>query len=276
MDRREFLAGLASSVLAAGHLPLLAGGRTALKSLAATGGLDYPFDPIKGYVKKNRPLAEGAISGEQYTLKYAILLAAGSPVAPAMRNPTVGTLTISRSLGQDGAPRYEVQQMMTGRPVDRRVTSRITCRDNELNTPVSWSTHTRQPSRGKVTSQSREEGRIEGDEVILRGPCDTIYRAERPVACWWTLLDFLARRADRDTRVEFDMLREMSRFHPGQTMRYDGTVTLPRSGDRGIKLHNFVQRGHAVPAANFLLDENGLPQLVTGLQVSWALQSVRA
>ena len=85
MNRRDFLTGLASSALAAGHLPLLAGSRDENDTWVKAGAPEYPFEPITGYVQNYPPLPEGGIQGDEYTLDYNILFAAGGPADPAGR-----------------------------------------------------------------------------------------------------------------------------------------------------------------------------------------------
>ena len=276
MNRRDVLVGLVSSALAAGHLPLLAGGRDEHVSWAKAGKADYPFEPIAGYVDSDPPLTKGGIPGDKYTLTYDILFAAGGPADPAARTHNVGTLRISRSLDEGGAPRYEVTRRIPFRWANRNVHSHIRCRDNPLNTPVSWTTRTTSLANKDTGGVTTEKGRLRKGSITLSGPCERTYTADNPVICWWTLLDFIARRADEDTHLRADYLREMSRFHQGQTLRYDGQVTLPRKQERDVHLKNYVQWGHGVAATNFLVDENGLPQLLTGMQTSWALKGIHA
>ena len=276
MNRRDFLTGLASSALAAGHLPLLARTRGENMTWAKAGNSEYPFEPVTGYVENYPPLARGGIPGDEYTLTYDILFAAGGPADPAARTRKVGTLTINRTLDEQSDPHYEVTRHIPFRWANRTVHSRIRCRDDMLNTPVTWTTRTNSPANKSPTGGTTEKGRLRDGRIALKGPCERTHTADNPVICWWTLLDFIARRADAHTNLQADYLREMSRFHPGQTLRHDGRVTLPRQQGAAVQLENYVQWGHGVAAANFLVDGNGLPQLITGMQTSWALKRIHA
>jgi len=75
--------------------------------------------------------------------------------------------------------------------------------------------------------------------------------------------------AERGKEYEFALLREGTFFFGNQTVFFDGMVTIPMKGGKK-EFRNYLHVGDGTLPTNYLVDENGVPVIVThGIVSEW-------
>lgn len=275
IDRRQFLeSGLAAAALAAaGRLPLLAADTESGSGIDASAG-PHAVKPVRSLLPRFSP-ADPRTEQGHYALTYNIIHWSGATSAVALPpNPVIGSITIKRTPARDSVL-YEVNQQTRIGGVNNMIEAQITCRTDDLNSLKSWNVrfyHDNQARQTDPLSLIQEKGTCRNGKISV-GSRDSKYgfAAKRPVLTQWTLLNYLIHRATPATRVDFDLLQDLSLFKPAQNLFYDGPVCLKLKGDETVTLHSYAQIGEGILPIHYLLDDHRRPQLVTAGLISWAL-----
>ena len=275
IDRRQFLeTGLAAAALAAaGRLPLLAADSDSDSGIDASGA-PHAVKPIRNLLPRFSPAAPRIEQG-RYALTYNVIHWSGATSAVALpANPVIGNIAIKRTPTRDSVL-YDVNQQTRIGGVNNVIEAQITCRPDDLDSLKSWNVrflHGNQAQQTDPFSLIEEKGACRNGAISF-GSRDSKYAfaATRPVLTQWTLLNYLIRKASPSTRVDFDLLHDLSLFKPAQSLFYDGPVRLKLKGDNTVTLHSYAQVGEGVLPIHYLLDGYGRPQLVTAGLISWAL-----
>jgi len=270
ITRREFIerGAMVAALMSAGRLPLLGQGIVS----AATPG-PACVQPVTGYLGGFAPALAGRALGAEYTLAYDIVhwnRTDGKTWVTV--NDVLGSLRIARSVSEEG-PRYDVEQTMTYSGVENRLEAAILCNDDELNTLRRWRVKWSASAGGKPIPQVHlADHGYAGDGLCRLWP-EQPFPVAGPLVSQWTILDLLARRAGERTDVCFRLLDDLSRLKEDQHLRYDGQEEIDCA--RGhVTLASFLQTGRGIHPRHYLVDDRGLPQLVTAAMMSWALRSV--
>ncbi len=275
IDRRQLLeTGLAAAALvAAGRLPLLAAHTESGSGIDASTG-PHAVKPVRSLLPRFSPADPQAPQG-RYALNYNIIHWSGATSAVALPpNPVVGSITIKRTPARESVL-YQVNQQTRIGGVNNVIDARITCRTDDFNSIKSWNVrfyHENQAQQTDPLSLIEEKGACGNGEISF-GSRDSKYAfaAKRPVITQWTLLNYLIRKADPSTSVNFDLLQDLSLFKPAQSLFYDGPVPLKLKNNNLVTLRSYAQIGQGILPIHYLLDDHRRPQLVTAGLISWAL-----
>jgi len=274
LDRRQFLsaAALAGTLACAGGLPLLrarAGGNGS--GIDANTG-PGEVKPIRGYLRDHAPVAgEGPARGP-YRLTYDVVHWDWTPANTD--NTVVGTLDIAH----DGQGGFTVAQDIAYGATRNLLDAEIACGPGPLRPLTSWTLTARaEDMDGNAIARLglRETGKAEGDAIRVAGPRhEYSFRAGgAPVVSQWTMLEYFMREAGQDTDIHFDLLQDLSLHKADQRLVYTGPVEVPMAGGT-IKLESYRQTGPAVLPTHYLVDDEGLPQLVTTMIMAWGLRTI--
>ncbi len=276
IDRRQFLRSslMATTLAAAGHLPLLA---------AETGsgsGIDpdlggYPIKTIRGYLEEFTPAATAQDNPNRLHLAYDIVYwVGGNRLSGQCKNTVIGRVEIDRLTTPDGL-QYQVTQQTKIGAIDNLLKARLTCAPDAPNTIRSWqleARHTKADGQTIPTSQIAEAGSLQNGRIhIDGGKYKYDYSPAHPVLTQWTIPDLLLQTATPQMSVTFDLLQDLSIFKPDQSLTYDGQTNVPIANNKQATLQTYAQTGNALLPTHYLLDKKNRPQLITTSILSWAL-----
>ena len=276
MDRREFLhhGMLATSLLAAGRLPLLAKETAAGSAIDAKAG-PYAVKLVRDYLTDFSP-SETTAEQHQRAMRYDIVhWHWGRGGRGSNENTVVGQLRIAREKA-DGKVVYEVEQKKRIGGVDNVVEAEFACNADPLDSLRVWRLKRYEidaNGRTRTASELAEKGRCDGGRIRIEGDNYRYeHRAAHPVVTQWQLPFVLAGQAGARPNLAFDLLQDLSLFKPGQELVPDGQVEVAVAGGRKVTLRSYAQTGRGVLPVHYLVDAQGRIQLVTGGFLSWALQ----
>jgi hypothetical protein len=160
------------------------------------------------------------------------------------------------------------QRTSYSQPVNRLEVQAI-CNDDGWFTVRSW--------KGKSWIEERDDLSYEmtGDIVGTRGRIDDgiseriVYNLPPAVASQWGLPMALA--SGKLKGGEFAMVEDLTLVKAGQRLAKGPEVRVPYKGGERV-LTSWAQTGPGVLPIHYLLDEHGLPQLMTQGALAWALQ----
>jgi hypothetical protein len=272
MDRREFLrqSGMIGALLAMGRLPLL----------AREGDVaPVAVEPITGFLPGFH-LTPGGPLGESYRLVFDVVhWGARDPATGVTKNGILGAVELVRRPGAFGVD-YGVTEVRNYEGFANTLRASVACADDALNTLRAWRTTAtydplpNSPDKRYPIAPLVESGRNEGGRVTFSD--GRRERVLRPLVSQWTLLGFIARRADASTDLTLDVLRDLAVVNPCVRLQAQGTVDVKVAEGRTVPLASYLARGTAMLPTHYLVDESGLPQLITASMVSYALRSVEA
>ena len=257
LTRRDVfsLAGGAAALAAAGRLPLL--GAAPLPASVA---------PVEGYLRENEPAA-GPKSAR--LLEYAVLRwTQTDPATGETQNVEIGRLEIEAAKHGDGVKLSVRQRTSYSKPLNR-LEAEAVCNDDGWLTVRSW--------KGKSWIEERDDLLYEatGEIVATRGRIDDgiseriVYNLPPAVASQWGLPMALA--SGKLKGGEFAMVEDLTLVKPGQRLAKGPEVRVPYKGGERV-LTSWAQTGPGVLPIHYLVDEHGLPQLMTQGALAWALQ----
>jgi len=272
LNRREFVrhGSVVAALLAMGRLPVL----------ARTGDtLPAAVEPVTGFLAGYAPPAPRRLR-ETYRLMYDIVLwHERAPATGITKNGLVGRVDLRR-VGVPEGVRYSIDEVRRYAGIANRLTARLTCAGDRLGSLRAWESRA---SWRPLPDKSPLRHRLDALVVNGRKEHDRVLHSDgrqedsaRPLASLWSLIDFVARRGGPATDVSLDLLADLSSVSPGARLRYDGPVEVEVAGKRLLRLASYVLTGRGILPTNYLVDEPGLPQLVTVSMVSYALREVRA
>jgi hypothetical protein len=276
VTRRQFLktGAIATALAGAGRLPLLSAQTGVAPSIDAMTG-PHALKPIRDHLRRFSPAEAPLGKSGNYRLTYDIVhwnWVSGRQGTFA--NSVLGRAAIERRTAGDRLT-YDVNQRTRIGGVDNFLDARIVCQANDLNSLRKWTLRSYSKSvKGQLDPHSKldEAGRC--DDGLIRIESDGHdygFAAKNPVVTQWTVLDFLIRRANPTSDMEFDLLQDLSLFKPNQTIVYDGVTPVKLKGGRTVELQTYAQTGQGVLPIHYLLDDQRRPQLITNSIVSWAL-----
>jgi hypothetical protein len=154
------------------------------------------------------------------------------------------------------------------RPVNR-LEAEALCNDDGWLTLRSW--------KMKSWIEERDDCLYEasGEVVGTRARVDdgiserTLYNLPAAVTSQWSLAMALA--SGKASAGGFAMLEDLTIVRPDQTLAKGPAVEVPYQ-DGVHKLTSWAHTGQGVLPIHYLVDENGLPQLMTQGALAWALQ----
>jgi hypothetical protein len=276
MDRREFLhhGMLATSLLAAGRLPLLAAETAAGSAIDAKTG-PYAVKLVRDYLTDFSP-NETAAEKHQRAMRYDIVhWHWGRNGRGSNENTVIGRLRIARQSADDKVV-YEVEQKTKIGGVDNVIETEFACNADALDSLRVWRLRRYEIDANRRTnpaSELIEKGRCDGGPIRIEGDNYRYeYRAAHPVVTQWHLPFVLARDVGARPNLAFDLLQDLSLFKPDQELVPDGQVEVSVAGGRKVMLQSYAQTGRGVLPVHYLVDAQGRIQLVTGGFLSWALQ----
>lgn len=280
VNRRQFLkTGVIAAALAgAGRLPLLSAQTEAGSSIDASTG-PHAVKPIRDHLKRfSRAEAPLSKSGH-YALTYDIVHWNWVNNRPGTTgNLVLGRVGIERRAAGDRVI-YEVNQRTRIGGVDNFLDARIVCEAGDLNSLREWTLSSYSKSvKGELDPLSKlgEKGRCNDGRIRIESDAHNYeFLARNPVVTQWTVLDFLMRKANPASDVEFDLLQDLSLFKPNQALVYDGVTPVELEGATTVELQTYAQTGQGVLPIHYLLDEQSRPQLVTNSILSWSLSDIR-
>jgi hypothetical protein len=265
---------LATSLLAAGRLPLLA------KETATGSGIDdktgpYAVKLVRGYLTDFSP-SETAAEQHQRAMRYDIVhWHWGRKGRGSNANTVIGQLRIARESTDDKVV-YEVEQKKRIGGVDNVIEAEFACNADPLDSLRVWRLKRYEidaNGRTNPASELGEKGRCDGERIRIEGENYRYeYRAAHPVVTQWHLPFVLARDVSARANLAFDLLQDLSLFKPDQELVPDGQVEVSVAGGRKVMLESYVQTGRGILPVHYLVDAQGRVQLVTGGFLSWALQ----
>lgn len=254
LTRRDVF-GLAA-LAASGRLPLL--GASTIPPAAA---------PVQGYLRTASPASGPA---RPRMLEYAVLRwTQTAPATGETKNIEIGRLEIEAAKQGDGVKLTVRQRTAYPRPVNR-LEAEALCNDDGWLTLRSW--------RVKSWIEERDDClyEAEGEIVATRARVDdgiserTLYNLPRATACQWGLPMALA--SGKAIGGGFTLLEDLTLVRPDQVLRKGREVSVPYQGGEH-KLASWAHTGQGVLPIHYLVDESGLPQLMTQGALAWALQS---
>jgi hypothetical protein len=271
MDRRNFLQIAAVSTLVAqGHLPLLAAERKGKKKKKAGKKAAYTgpkniytepaaIEPITGYLPKYKPIAAGAMT-KPFTAKYLLINCSGS--AAKSKNHVAGSLDLTLS---DAA--YSTIEIRKGKPLGSNVKTEVKF-SGKFNTVSSWTLDS--SVEGIPEVHFVEKGTADGKAMVVKSKSWTQkHTTSNPLIARWALLGLLSSGKLKSKPLTFDMLDD-STLRSNQTLRYTGQIEIPVA-DGTAKLDSYAQTGSGIVPTHYLVDADGRVQLITMSAVNWAL-----
>jgi hypothetical protein len=221
---------------------------------------------VEGYLNANAPA-----SGPRHPkrLEYAVLRwTETDPATGETKNIEIGRLEIEASR-QDGGVQLSVRQRTSyPRPVNR-LEAQAQCNDDGWLTLRSW--------RVKSWIEERDDClyEAEGDIVGSRGRVDDgisermLYNLPASTTCQWALP--LALASGKADGGGFTLLEDLTLVKPDQLLEKAPAVRVPYLQSEHV-FTSWAHTGQGVLPIHYLLDENGLPQLMTQGALAWALQ----
>lgn len=246
--------GLAA-LAAAGRLPLL--GASPMPAAAT---------PVQGYLSAHGPAAGKA---RPKLLEYAVLRwTETKPATGETKNVEIGRLEIETAKQDDGLRLIVRQRTSYSRPVNR-LEAEALCNDDGWLTLRSW--------RVKSWIEERDDCvyEAEGDIVGKRGRVHDgiseriLYNLPSATTCQWALPMALA--SPKATGGGFTLLEDLTLVRPDQLLARAPDVRVPFQ-DGEHELRSWAHTGQGVLPIHYLVDEKGLPQLMTQGALAWALQ----
>ncbi|MHC4251688.1 MAG: hypothetical protein ACYS9X_21415 [Planctomycetota bacterium] len=198
-------------------------------------------------------------------------------------NETRGSLRIERAPSADGASvSLKVGQRILHKSGPRHVlTADVTCRADELATPLRWTLESsfEDPPQAKaralelhVSGELRPAPAGAGGEVILttNGSRRGLGRVDG-LAAEWALFDAVQRLPfDPGRRYAFDMLEDLTLLRRAQRLRYRGAESVRVRGVT-VRLRRFSQLGRGAFPFDYWLDEARRLVLVTTHSIAFIL-----
>jgi hypothetical protein len=257
LTRRDVfsLAGGAAALAAAGRLPLL--GAAAMPAAAT---------PIEGYLRAHAPAAGTA---KPRLLEYAVLRwVQTDPATGETENVEIGRLEIEAAKQDDGVKLAVRQRTSYPRPVNR-LEAEAVCGDDGWLTLRSW--------RVKSWIEERDDCLYEakGEIVGTRGRIDDgisermVYNLPAAVTSQWAIP--MALTLGKAAAGGFTMLEDLALVKQDQVLAKGPAVRVPYE-DAEHDFASWVHTGQGVLPIHYLVDANGLPQLMTQGVLAWALQ----
>jgi len=272
MNRREFvrIGSAVTALLAMGRLPVL----------ARTGDmLPAAVEPVTGFLPGYDPPTQRGLRGDHRLTYDLVLWQQRAPATGITQNGMAGEVIVERVRVPEGV-RYSIDEIRRYAAVENRLTARLTCAPDDLRTLRAWESRASwRPSRAAPPLRHElaplsSGGRKDGDRVLHSD--GRREGSERPLATLWSLTDFIARRAGPATDVSLDLLVDLSHVSPDARLRYDGPVDVAVAHGRRLRCATYLLTGHGILPTHYLVDDRGLPQLVTASMVSYALREVEA
>ena len=242
----------------------------------ATG--PYAVKGIQEYLPRFTPVGKIVDDPDNICFTYGLVQSIFAPhQPPPSPNVVIGTLSIHREQRAEDI-RYIVRRQTEIDGFRNLFEADITCQSDEFDTLKSWEICIRHdlPSGDPVpTSLLRETGRSDAG-LICFGTEDLRheYRVHNPVVSLWTLFHFLMVYASEETSICFDLLQDLSRLKPNQTLAFDGKIEVKVYNYYALSLDTYVHTGPGILPIHYLFDERGLPQLITANAVAWALTDI--
>ncbi len=183
-----------------------------------------------------------------------------------------GTLRIRREpgLGAEGV-RLDVFSEVTFLDLGtlptkyQRTSAAITCRDDNLATPIQWHLTSvaigKEDGRPRPLSEMRETGRIERGELRLGTGTRSFLVGER-VTSNWGLFDAV-QRLPEGTRLGFTMLEDLRLIRRHQQLAPEASVDV-EFANRAVSLRGLRQTGEGILPVHWWLDERGRVLLALG------------
>lgn len=276
IDRRQFLQSslMATTLAAAGHLPLLAAEATSGSGIDPDPG-GYPIKTIRGHLEKFTPAADTQENPNHLHLAYDIIYwNGGNRLTGRHDNAVIGRVEIDRLTMAD-CLKYRITQHTKIGPIDNSLKARLTCAPDAPNSVQSWQLqahHTRADGQVIPSSQLAEVGSLKDGRIqIDGGKYKYQYSPADPVLTQWTIPELLLRTASRELDVTFDLLQDLSIYKPNQSIVYDGQTNVPIANNKQVTLSAYAQTGYALLPTHYLVDDKNRPQLITTSILSYAL-----
>jgi len=284
VTRRRFcrLLGLCGALARAGHLPLLEAEGESKSGHALSGGASRSsldarsgppaLKPVRPYLDRFQSLT-GSVEGRRsWRLRFSVLHWGGAGWRIGKpRVAVVGEASVARRTNSEGIL-FEVAEARRTGGVVNVTEARFVCAPDKFRSLLRWRIRKyHKDAAGAVEPLSVlvEEGKREGRRVLVG---ERVYETDRPLVTQWTLLEALWE--DSHLAGEVDFLHDGTTFRGPQRLFSVGRVPLdvPRRGR--VALAATAQVGEGILPYHYVLEEGGLPQLVTAAMVSWALRGV--
>lgn len=277
IPRRQFLQSglMATSLVAAGRLPLLARGSDGGSGIDGRSG-PCAIKPVRGYVRRFSPAKAELNRRGAGALTYDVIhwpATVAQTAAPS--GSVVGQVSIAHEVRGDSVS-YEVKQRKRIGGVDNFLEARVACNADVFHSVREWrlKSYERDP-RGGVDrlSELTETGRCDGGRIRVEGDrYHYEYAAKNPLITQWHVPDLLRRGAEVGAPIRFDLLQDLSLFKADHVLSYDGKTEVRLSRGRTILMATYAQTGQGILPVHYVLDAQRRPQLVTSSIVSWALK----
>jgi len=265
LTRREFIAlsAQAVSLCAAGHLPLLAADASGTGAPLATDAVE----PIDGYLSSFRPVKPQAKLPN--TLEYAMVMWQGRDVKGTgkTRNGIRGSARVRRAERAD-AVEYEVRLRHSAEPAER--VTKYECSRNELGTLKAFRSYHR--SQKGLKERSTDTGQFTGKQLRLSGTSRP-WTIEEPLLDAW-FIPFLLMRKQLPNAIRVTCVSEGTAVLLHQWINKRSGAKIPIADGEVLPMQVWSRHGPGTLPVHYLLDESGLPQLMTAGIMSWALKSV--
>ena len=168
--------------------------------------------------------------------------------AKSAKSELMGSLRIHRRLTPDGNIRLQVTQItkMAKENGSGRTKAGVTCRADELATPIQWRVDFQIiDPQGKTVPMTA---------VSVLGKADKL-RVSGRHSSNWSLFDAVQRLPFDSRAVEFTMLEELELLRPDQRLS-PGVRAEVEIGGRLMKLHSFEHVGRGILPITYWLDDN--------------------
>lgn len=270
--RREVLglAGRAAALLAAGRLPLL----------GSSAGLPPGVSPVQGYLSTHAPGVGGSPANK---LRYSVLRwTRTDPSSGRTNNVGIGEIELNVSRQGDAVRIRILQTTRYSQPVNR-LEADVLCDRDDLLSLRSW--RVKSSIEGRDDCVYEAHGEFDGESIrIDDGMAERRLPAEGPLVCPWTLPLALARRSrfeaggktpSRVSLLRVSLLDDLLLYKPGQRIEAGPQARVPYQDGEHV-LESWSHSGPAVLPLHYLVDDAGLPQLITQSVLAWALQEASA
>lgn len=290
MQRRNFivLTAQVSSLIVAGQLPLLAADpekkliRLKRNTVSPVSGrsrnifTDPPaIEPITGYMPGFLPVSYGSMTGS-FTAEYDLVKWANiNDRNGKARNIIAGSLTIERKVrGQNSV--YMIEELRYGQ-TKNRLTFSMDCH-GKLNIATKWKLKS-VIEAGTITAAQpdityTEIGYAKDGNIVQESSLAKLSSVStRALIPQEAIPNLLANGIAKEADINFDMLQNGNVIKTGQTLHYSGTVTVPIAKGTAT-MDCYSHTGYGILPTHYLVDSQGLTQLITQENTNWALKSI--
>jgi len=275
--RRDFLklSSFSVAMLASGMLPLMAANnKTAKRPYAITDYHSYvsEFSPVAGNnISKVKELTYDYLLWKGYDKQLDVTGAIKSGSLKINHLSKTNVLSEFNSFTTNNRSKKDI-------PLTRMLADYAF--DGDLGRGLKrWDISGETFSRNKEMSAFgaiKESGKISNGVMTTQsGNNKAITQAiTGPLIPEW-LLPLIIPMLSNDGVFECSMLRDGMFYLPRQSIVHCGKIDIAVKGGRNMTLDNWLHTGTGVLPTNYLVDENGLTQLITYGMVALALQSAR-